>query len=115
MREGGEPVRRTRQELIAANPQAVHAGVLSVLLPVDVGIATEANRVVTAVIVEGERTAPMARGDGSGKAMNGAVVGAEDHASAPFGDHQSGRLLRPFFPKLQAAPETFFPFRVQVE
>src|SRR5258706_3443083 len=115
MREGGEPMRRTRQELVAANTQLVHPGVLSVLLPVDVGIAAEANRVVTAVIVEGERTAPMAGGDRSGKAMYGAVVGAEDHASAPFGDHQSGRLLCPFFPKLQGAPVTLFPFRVQVE
>src|SRR5216684_550732 len=109
MREGGEPVRRTRQQLIAANPQFVHAGVFSVLLPVDVGIATEADRVVTAVIVECERTAPMASGDGSGKTMHGAVVGAKDHASAPLGDHQSGRLLRPLFPKLQAAPEALLP------
>ena len=54
MREVGEPVSRARKELITANPQAVHASVLSVLLPVDIGIATEANRVVTDVIVERE-------------------------------------------------------------
>ena len=56
-----------------------------------------------------------AGGDGSGKAVHGAVVGAKDHASAPFGDDQFGRVLRPFFPELQAAPETLFPFRVQIE
>src|SRR5258708_33871614 len=99
MGEGGEPVRCTRQELIAANPQFVHAGVLSVLLPVDVGIATEANRGVTAVIVEGQRTAPMAGDDGSGKAMHGRAVGAEDHASAPFWNHTSAGLRRPFWQK----------------
>src|SRR5207247_2312938 len=82
---------------------------------VDIGIATETNRVLTAVVIECERTAPMALAYGSGKAVYGPIVGAEDHASAPPGDHQFGRLLRAFLPKLQAAPETLFPFRVQIQ
>jgi len=112
MRERRKPARRTGQDLIAAHPQPVHEGVLSVLLPIDIRIAAETNRVVAAVIVERERAAPMAFADWRRKAVHGTVIGAENHASAPFWDYEFGRLFRRLLPKLQRATETLFPFRV---